>query len=708
MATSAIDTEPIAVFPFEVGRQAEPCLAKDQSLEIDYTGAEVRYEVFEKAWHRARTQLQELADGLYEPYCGQIAKKLDELRMGIPTVSVDASGSASFERLPKLIEKSGENTIHVLIHPVQCVNLSSCLKTFVMSVANEIIKNSGSEILGSLMDEYEMNDLTLLDAYLDTSHCLPIQLTLHGVEQIAPAPLNDFIQALQDWQHVSLLRIVFVYTAPLAVLPRERMPKKLHSPSSWLRSVFSAHICDRFDVVPFSLPDKSEFWTRCICPFFVSPESRLVLGRSVFELVRRRYWHVEASWENVLQTIRLCYLHHVSTQPLSAFLYTIPDENNFPQHWTPEMADALRLAAVAPYAAKNQAPSDKVRHLLKDTRTLLEALTECRNDLARWEASRIVALTTVQLLLEQTQTANMNGTRLSFSACLATSLILDAPFSDWDLGCSSAYAMTLSTPNAQQLCALLRHLASTLSVLETRLLAEHLLTKFQACSANFEQAGAAVMETSGAALHNLLHNPQERYPELFAQWLVDCWNAMLDRPVNGLMTSIWTYDYAQPISAVLEGAARSSILLALDKPNQTVASMMAASIYASGSGLSDPHSDWPERAMGVSDLDELRAALAETRDAEVPDVCRLYALYKDSGKFINLADWYDAFLLSLEVDLRYTSQDMDQDASQYQMRFALAINELAYLGLLAPTGRKVEHLCRTVWDLPIEGMPETT
>ncbi|WFD42544.1 Origin recognition complex subunit 3 [Malassezia psittaci] len=478
-----------------------------------------------------------------------------------------------------------------------------------MSVANKIIKDSDPQIYGSLMDEYEMSDLTLLDAYLDTRHCSPIQLTLYGVEKIASAPLNDFIQALQDWQNVSLLRIVFVYTAPLA--------------------------------------------------------------------------------------------------PLSAFLYTIPCEKEFLQHWTVEMADALRLAAVAPYAARNQAPPDNVRHFLNDTRTLLEALTDCRNDLARWEASRVVVLTTVQLLLEQTRTANMNGTRLSFSACLATSLILDAPFTDWDLGCSSAYAMTLSTPNAQRLSALLRHLASTLSISETRSLAEHLLAKFQACSAKFEQAGAAATDTSGAALHNLLQNPQERYPELFAQWLVDCWDVMLDRPVNGLMTSIWTYDYAQPISAVLEGAARSTILLALDKPNQTLASMMAASIYASGSGLSNPHSDWPERAMGISDLDELRAALAETQHAEVPDVCRLYALYKDSGKFINLADWYDAFLQSLEVDLRYTSQDINQDASQYQMRFALAINELALLGLLAPTGRKVEHLCRTVWDLPIEGMPET-
>ncbi|WFD42545.1 hypothetical protein MPSI1_001191 [Malassezia psittaci] len=68
MSTSAIDTE---------------------YLETDSTGAEVRYEVFEKAWHRARTQLQELADGLYEPYCGQIAEKLSRLRMGIPTLSVD-------------------------------------------------------------------------------------------------------------------------------------------------------------------------------------------------------------------------------------------------------------------------------------------------------------------------------------------------------------------------------------------------------------------------------------------------------------------------------------------------------------------------------------------------------------------------------------------------------------------------------------------
>ena len=111
--------------------------------------------------------------------------------------------------------------------------------------------------------------------------------------------------------------------------------------------------------------------------------------------------------------------------------------------------------------------------------------------------------------------------------------------------------------------------------------------------------------------------------------------------------------------------------------------------------------------MGVSDVDELRATLAETHDAQVPDVCRLYALYKDSGKFINLADWYDAFVHALEADARARHTVLEADAAHTQVRFALAINELAYLGLLGPTGRKVEHLCRTVWDLPIDGVPES-
>lgn len=93
----------------------------------------------------------------------------------------------------------------------------------------------------------------------------------------------------------------------------------------------------------------------------------------------------------------------------------------------------------------------------------------------------------------------------------------------------------------------------------------------------------------------------------------------------------------------------------------------------------------------------------------IPDVCRLYSLYKESSKFINLSDWYEAFVQSFETEAKQREQTQlpaEEEAADLQMRFSLAVNELAHMGLLGPTGRKPEHVYRIVWDLPISSMDD--
>ena len=149
--------------------------------------------------------------------------------------------------------------------------------------------------------------------------------------------------------------------------------------------------------------------------------------------------------------------------------------------------------------------------------------------------------------------------------------------------------------------------------------------------------------------------------------------------------------------------------------------MTAATCTASGQREQSEQAPWLELDDHISEVDELRRVHRDLNCASIPDVCRLYALYKDTSKFINLADWYDAFAQSLEGDERRREQQRRQrdgqeappctDASDSvvtspQMRFSLAVNELAYMGLLGPSSRKVEHLSRLVWDLPVNGMDE--
>lgn len=177
---------------------------------------------------------------------------------------------------------------------------------------------------------------------------------------------------------------------------------------------------------------------------------------------------------------------------------------------------------------------------------------------------------------------------------------------------------------------------------------------------------------------------------------------MYEETLSNLGASVWTYDFADPISTALEGAGRAGVLLALDAPTDMLASMYAAESTAAGQREQD-ETRWPEYDAGASEVDALRTQRAQLQQASVPDVCRLYALYKDTGKFINLADWYEAFVQALEVESRKHAEDCVADA---QTRFSLAVNELAHMGLLGATSRKVDHVCRLVWDLPVNGRDE--
>ena len=161
------------------------------------------------------------------------------------------------------------------------------------------------------------------------------------------------------------------------------------------------------------------------------------------------------------------------------------------------------------------------------------------------------------------------------------------------------------------------------------------------------------------------------------------------------------------------------------------------------------------------------------QNLEEPDVCRLYKLYGECGKFVNLADWFEAFKQTVQHDetakagrqdtasanqnednvdvnggdepatpskrrspskrtvqladaddydpdlldtpsrkrsrfaepLQAEDQGDDGPASEMdlQCRFALALNQLARMGMIRGTKRRNEHITKVLWDL----VPET-
>jgi origin recognition complex subunit 3 len=110
---------------------------------------------------------------------------------------------------------------------------------------------------------------------------------------------------------------------------------------------------------------------------------------------------------------------------------------------------------------------------------------------------------------------------------------------------------------------------------------------------------------------------------------------------------------------------------------------------------------------------------------ELPDTSILFKRYLDSGKMINVYDWFESFKIVLDAQRLHlqeladdaisprkrgsgkakkpqpktTEKDEEEWTVEVQARFVRAMHELDYLGFIKHTGRKADHLMRTVFEI---------
>lgn len=124
----------------------------------------------------------------------------------------------------------------------------------------------------------------------------------------------------------------------------------------------------------------------------------------------------------------------------------------------------------------------------------------------------------------------------------------------------------------------------------------------------------------------------------------------------------------------------------------------------------------------------------DDEDDDLPDISILFKGYLESAKMINVYDWFQSFVVFLEgrkrrventripdgadgtsrtpsrkgkqkqVEDEVVDEDAGEDEEEWlvevQARFIRALQELDYLGFIKHTGRKVDHVMRTVFDSP--------
>ncbi|CDZ96810.1 Origin recognition complex, subunit 3 [Phaffia rhodozyma] len=92
--------------------------------------------------------------------------------------------------------------------------------------------------------------------------------------------------------------------------------------------------------------------------------------------------------------------------------------------------------------------------------------------------------------------------------------------------------------------------------------------------------------------------------------------------------------------------------------------------------------------------------------ADAPDTSILFTKYLESGKIINLYDWFVTFAQVLGVDVSTPLQSYGSDREEEdrkrkdcQVRFLRSFHELDFLGFLKGTRRKEDHCLKTFFSL---------
>jgi origin recognition complex subunit 3 len=96
---------------------------------------------------------------------------------------------------------------------------------------------------------------------------------------------------------------------------------------------------------------------------------------------------------------------------------------------------------------------------------------------------------------------------------------------------------------------------------------------------------------------------------------------------------------------------------------------------------------------------------------KLPDASILFRRYLEAGRMINVYDWYESFSQVIESQRSHLVPADGEDSNGHvdeeedwkmhvQARFVRALHTLDFVGLVKHTGRKAEHVMRTVYDVP--------
>ncbi|TBU43716.1 origin recognition complex subunit 3 N-terminus-domain-containing protein [Dichomitus squalens] len=692
--------------------------------EIDayQTRYDLQIRAYKAAWTRCldRNILKALHVPIVNDITEQVRNAYADVLPGLPCPElpvVALAGTSIFDyHMPLRHDAQYEDVIYtsqVHLYPAECSSVMNMMKVVVTGFVDRraVPIDSGKRKPTSLASF----DINLLRTWYDAQDAKPrLTVFLHEFEKFDTSVVQDVFyicRQVAPYMHIPHLPLVFVL-----VMSSPPSPSFLQSayPRSTLALLRVHHVAS-----PAGLMMVKEVLTKT----FFDPdfEPDIMLGPGALEHIIDFASRHTASPDALVTMLQLAHLKHFSSNPLSTLVHdellgttlhragrTLTSSAGLAL-----LVDALHARLLAASESRPQSQrnrdarpqtADELLAAVSGARTVF--LTQARRLRVAFAVARIaecVALGEAPQGVPSGKSAEGRGMRLD-SMEMLSSLLRGRGSSQVRYVCMANRKLS-----ATKLRALLEALHSFWYDMESATVRR-----------DEEDARIWIVETlnqlpaeSEDPREDDLPVPQDAQTKRLAgsvgDWLQEYIEQRLVRLEDRALWDIW-YTGATPFpSELINPAPRPTVVHALLHPHDFIRSYEELT-RASGDG---------EHVFGAPE-EQNEPALWE-----LPDTSIAFRRYVEAGRMVNVFDWFESFAVVLESQYKHLKRgkdmqedenmdagvdedadvDMDEEEEEQwkvkvQARFMRALHELDYMGFVRHTGRKPDHVIRTIYDVP--------
>lgn len=680
----ADNTTPVLYIPYEGEPDQDqgcmpPLTQDDEILEQ----VRLRLDAYHRAWLKCLQSLQSSIRSQHEAMVRDVVNhvraayaektvKIPFQELPVVCIQSSLSGSSILEDISSSLDEDEDErspaiqVLKVHLYASDCPNVMGGMKSIITNLTErlnvlESVKRKPSTSSANYDIEMLVAWYTALSKASQNASDALIVVIMHDFEQFDPTVVQDIFYIFS--QNVSRLRCVFLVSLSSPV-----SPSFLHL--AYPKSTLALLCMDTFVAPPGYTVLESALQNTF---FNVEFDPDLSLGPKTFEQIVHFIKRNSISQDTFLTSIQLVHLRHFLLNPLSLVAQETPSAIS-----SPGSLHDIVTRRLKPTNQVNGRKSPTKRHAQKDI-AHVTAINQARTNFKTHFRKMRLQYGLVQFIYGFVKSQEFEDRKLP--QVHLTDLMLETL-----RGKVHKYI--------QRLAPFVRNLDECQFV---SLLAE--LDDY------FEQPSLVKSEKKAreeiANFLSLLVDKAktvEHIVSIFSDWLEDYIADLTTRLDDLPLWDVWYTGDAPFPSEFLNPSSRASVL----------------------SGLLRPHD------YGL----DMEAPSANEKEAEIwrlPDISILFTRYMESGKMINVYDWFESFQVALEAQREHVKeQESKRNHSpskrgakrkapsndsriaevkeemwkvEVQARFMCALHGLDYLGFIKHTGRKADHVLRTVFDV---------